>query len=312
MKNKSTIILGVTFLVLVVIYLFTSLNPREVTRGAAPLFEGEKPDIDKIEINSIIRGHIVLEKQNGLWYLKEPFEYKAYDAGVRTMLTMLVDTVVDGVVSSNVDAHEQYLVSDSTGTSFKAYSVGELLLDVIIGTHSRNIGQGYARRAGSNDIELWRGMITQEVIREADEWRDREIYSYNEDDIINVEAVEADQTRTLALSDTVWAYTENGAEKTVDQNKVKSFARLLAKLQCDALASAEDINKVISKDPEIKVTFTVRNGNKLSFDLWKPDEEDRNKRYFLRKENGDLLYRFYPFRGTQLCIDYEILKPAES
>ena len=309
MKNKSTIILGIVFLILVVIYLVTSLNPREVTKGAFPLFEGTKPDIDKVEFNSVVRGHIVLEKRNGLWYLKEPFEYKAYDEQVESMLTDLFNTLVDGVVSSRVEAHDQFSVGDSTGTSFKVYSGDELYLDVIVGKQARDIGHLYARRRDSNDIELWRGMFSQEMIREADDWRDKIMYNFNTEDIIAIEAVEGTNTRTLALPDSLWTYTENGVEKPIDMNKTLSLAALIAGLRCDAFAYGKEIPRANSKEPEIKVTFTVRNGDRHTFFVWKPDDD--SPRYLVRKEDGDILYLFYQNRGSQLVIDYEQLKPEE-
>ncbi len=308
MKNKSTMILGAVFLLLVVIYLLTSLNPREVTKGATLLFEGRRPDIDKFEFYSIKRGHIVLEKINGLWFLTKPFEYKAYDADVESMISQLFDTLNDGVVSSRVDAQDGFSVGDSTGTSVKVYSAGELLLDAVVGKQSRDIGHTYARIAGSNDIELWRGMLSQDVIREADGWRDKMLFSFNSNDIITLEASEGKDTRMLAMPDTMWVYTENGVEKPVDQNKVSSLAGLIAELNCDAFASGEDIPRVASEEPDVKVTFTVRNGDRYSFDIWRP--VDDNSRYLVRKENGDILYRFYSYRGSQLPIDYEKLKPS--
>lgn len=306
MKNKTTVTLGIIFLLLVVIYLVTSLNPREVTKGAVPLFDKARSDIDRIEFDSTRRGHIVLEKQNETWYITEPFEYKAYDTDVEGMLYILFNTLVDGVVSSRVEAHDQFSVGESTGTSFKLYSAGDLILDTIIGRQSENIGHTYARRRGSNDIELWRGMISQEVIKEAESWRDKTLYSYNMNDIISIEAVEAGQTRMLAFPDSVWNYTENGEEKPVDQTKVRSLTSLIAVLRCDAFASGNDIPRAASKDPEVRVTFTIRNGDRHSFDVWKPDEDFN--RYLVRKVDGDILYSFYDYRGSQLVIDYEKLK----
>ncbi len=309
MKNKSTVILGIIFLVLVVVYLVTSLHPREVTKGAVPLFDKLEPDIDKIEFDSVRRGHIVLEKQNGTWFITEPFEYKAYDTDVNGMLQIVFATQVDGIVSSMGETHDQFSVGDSTGTSFKLYSADNILLDSIVGKQSTEIGHTYARRRDSNEIELWRGMLSQEVIKDAEAWRDKTIYSYNMNDIISIEAVEAGQTRKLALPDSIWNYTENGMDKSVDQNSVRSLASLIAGLKCDAFASGNDIPRAASKNPDVRVTFTVRNGDSLSFDVWKPDND--SPRYLVRKENGDILYSFYDSLGSLLVIDYEKFKLNE-
>jgi len=309
MKNKPTIILGIIFLLLVITYLVTSLNPREVTKGAVPLFDKIMPDIDRIEFDSVKREHIVLEKKNETWYITEPFEYKAYDADIMGMLYILFNTFVDGVVSSRVETHDQFSVGESTGTSLKVYSAGNLILDAIVGRQSNDIGHTYARRRGSNDVELWRGMLSQEVVKEAENWRDKILYSFNINDIISIEAVEGGQTRTIAFPDSVWNYTENGVEKPVDQTMARNLVSLIAGLRCDTFASGNDIPRASSKDPEVRVTFAVRNGDMHSFDVWKPDESSNN--YLVRKVDGDMLYSFYDYYGSHLVIDYEKLKPGE-
>ena len=72
MKNKTPLILGGVFIVLVVIFLATSINPPEKSEGAQPLFEGERPDIDKLEMSSKNHGTIVVEEQNGVWNITSP------------------------------------------------------------------------------------------------------------------------------------------------------------------------------------------------------------------------------------------------
>ena len=49
MKNKTPLIMGGIFVVLLVIYLVTSLNPPERTRGAEPLFD-TPPDMTRLEM----------------------------------------------------------------------------------------------------------------------------------------------------------------------------------------------------------------------------------------------------------------------
>jgi hypothetical protein len=152
-------------------------------------------------------------------------------------------------------------------------------------------------------------MFSQEMIREADEWRDKIIYGFNTDDIIEIEAVEGKNTRMLAFADSLWIYTENGSKKPVDFRKTQSLASLIAGLKCDAFAQGEEIPRANSKEPEVKVTFTVRNGDRHTFYVWKPDDD--STRYLVRKEDGDILYLFYQYRGSQLVVDYEKLKPDE-
>ncbi|MFC1512004.1 DUF4340 domain-containing protein [Candidatus Latescibacterota bacterium] len=302
MKNKATISLGVIFFFLVIIYFMTTYHPPEVTKGAVPLFEGNKPDIDRIEVTDTRGVSLILVRQDGLWYMEEPFEFKAYDRYVNNFITMMQNTVIDGIVSSRVDARSQFAVDDSTGFALKVSSGDNVVFDGIIGKYASDIGHCYVRRRGSNDIELWRGILSQEVRRNANEWRDRSIYSINQDDILRIEAVEGEVTRTLRFEDSVWVYTEEGVERQVDNTRVRSLVGYIANLNAEDFADENDIQQVITRDYDIEVTFTVRNGDEHTYHLWRPTES--YARWLMRERDGDLLYRFYAYNGTRLSIDY--------
>ncbi len=83
---------------------------------------------------------------------------------------------------------------------------------------------------------------------------------------------------------------------------------MLASLKCDMFATDDDIPRAASETPDTRVSFTVRNGDTHTFDLWTPKRESDNKRSLVRKLNGDVLYRFYEYRGDYLPINYEKLK----
>jgi hypothetical protein len=306
MKNRTPLILGGVFILLLIIFFATSYRPREVTKGAEPLFKGKVPDIDKIELTNLRLTPVVLERLNGVWTITKPIQYKASEVTIKNMLENLTKIEVDGVVSSQVDAQEKFEVSDSLGTAFKAYAQGKLVLDAIVGKHSLDLGHTYARLRGSNDIALWRGLFSQEVVRAVDDWRDKSIYSFNPGDILSVKAVEGKMIRALSLVDSTWTYTENGKSKPISQDKVKRFIELIASLNCDAFADEKDIEKVAGENPTVSVSFTVRNGDTHSFVVWRPKEKDN--RYLARKQDGDILFRFYSYRGDQLPINYEKLK----
>jgi hypothetical protein len=308
MKNKTTILLGIVFVVLLVVYFATSFHPPEVTKGSEPLFEGTKPDIDRIEINTPGQGQTILAKREGAWYIEKPFEYKADDRFVNSLVQEIQDVMIDGIVSDREEAQAKYAVTDTTGAGLIVYSGGKTVFDGIVGKRSENIGYSYARRRGKKNIELWRSMLAQEIRRDAFEWRDRTIYSINQDDIIKIEAVEGKTTRTLVFADTVWVYTENGTKKPVDNTKARSFAALVAELQCDDFAGPEEIQAIQERNFDAAITFTVRNGDVHTYHIWKPVQE--NGRYVMRPEGGDLLYRFYQTKGSQLMVDYERLKPG--
>jgi len=307
MKNKTSLIMGGIFLLLVVLFVVTSMNPRERSKGAEPLFEGDKPNITRLEFESVKRGRLVIEERNGVWNISEPVEYKASEDAVQQTLNALKNVAIDGVISKRVDARDKYEVSDSLGTHLKAFAGGELVLDVIVGKNTVDLNHTYARLTDSDDIVLWRGLLTSHVNRSVDDWRDKTIYSFNPDDILEIRSVSADTTKVLAMQDTVWVYTENGTEKPVDQDSVGNLVSLIASLRCDAFADENDIPRVAENEADTSVSFKVRNGDVHTFDVWSPGENDSG-RYLIRKKDGSEVFRFYRYRGSQLVIDYDRLK----
>jgi hypothetical protein len=309
MKNKTTLILGGVFLLLAVIYFAAVFRPEEVTQGATPLFKGKTPDIDKLEITNPKGESVTLEKQNEIWNITNPFSYKASVEVMQQVMEGLQNTLVDGVVSTSPDAQKQFGVEDSTSTSLKAYSGGKIVLDALIGRFTPELSHTYVRMRDSKEITLWRGIFSRTVNRDVDEWRDRTIFSFNAGDVTAIKAADGKNTRQLTLSDSTWTYTENGKQLPVDQARAKELVTMLAALSCDAFAAEEDIPRAGSTPPDTRVSFTVRNGDTHSFDLWTPKAEGDNGRFLVRTEKGDILFRFYEYRGSNLKVDYTKLKP---
>jgi hypothetical protein len=307
MKNKTTVILGAVFLVLVVAYLVIYMNPKDVSRGAFPIFE-VRPDVDKIEFKNVKRGSIVLERTDGTWFITNPIQEKAYDPEVNQLLKFLFETEVDGVVTSRVDARDNYSVGDSTGTNLILFSGGKQVFEAVVGRQSIEVGHTYARRNGSSDIELWRGMMSQEVIRTANNWRDKTVFSYNGSDVTLIEVAEGKQKRVMTLSDSTWTFSDNGSVMEIDQNRSKMLVDAIANLNCDDFGSDSDKERTSSTKPDLRISFKVRNGDSHYVDVWKPVTPTGN--YLMMKEKSDLVYSVASNRGDILILNYDKMKPG--
>jgi len=182
-----------------------------------------------------------------------------------------------------------------------------VVLDAVVGKYTVDLSHTYARMAGSEEVILWRGLVGRQIDRAADDWRDKAIYSFNADDVMSVKVAEGKTTREIAISDSVWVFKENGKEKEVDQAKAKKFVEFIGTLSCDAFADETDIPRAAEKQPDTLVSFTVRNGDTHSFNVWTPGEKDNN-RYLVRELDGQVLFRFYKYRGDQIMMKYDDLK----
>jgi hypothetical protein len=309
MKNKTTLILGGVFLVLVIFYFLTSFHPREITEGATPLFKGAAPTFDKIEIINPKGDHIVMEKQNDVWNITSPITYRVAPQLIQQMIEGFPTVMIDGVVSSDPNEKPRFGVEDSVAVRFIATSGGKPVLDIIIGKFAPDLSHTYVRRSGKDDIELWRGIFARLIVRDTDEWRDRTIFNFSPGDITSMKVENGKLVQQLTLSDSTWTYTENGKPRPVDQGRLKDYVKQIATLMCDAFAEGDDIPRAGSVKPDIHVSFTIRNGDVHAFDLWTPKKESDAMRTLLRKDGGDILFRFYESRGKQLPLDYLDIEP---
>ncbi len=309
MKNKTPLILGGAFLLLLVIFFVTSFHPREKTRGAEPLFKGEKPAIDKIEVINPRGESVTLEKQNDVWNITKPIVYKASAQVIDEVLNGLQEVMVDGVVTSDVSQQKAFGVVDSTAANIRMYSKGKTVLDVLIGRFTPDLSHTYMRDRGSKDITMWRGIFPRMINRELDNWRDRAIFSFNPEDVVSLKAVSGKTTRQLTLTDSTWTFTENGKVLPIEQPMAKQMAGMIGNLSCDAFASEDDIPRAASTAPDTQVSFTVRNGDTHSFELWSPGPQD-NGRYLVRTPGMQMLFRFMDFRGSFLALSYDKVKPG--
>lgn len=308
MKNKTPLILGGVFLALVALYFATSFRPKEVTQGATPVFKDGVPNIDKIEVVNPKGENVTLEKQNEVWNITSPFTYKADPEVIKQVMETLRDTLVDEIVSSSEDRQAHFGVVDSTAIGLKISGGGKVVLDALIGRFTPDLSHTYVRMRDSKDIALWRGVMSRIFNRNLDNWRDRTIFSFNPEDITSIKVSDGRVTNQLSVSDTTWVFTENGKEMPIDQTRAKQIVGLIATLTSDSFGSDEDIPRAGSTQPDTKVSFTVRNGDTHSFDLWSPRSEEDKGRYLVRTEKGDILFRFYELRGSNLKVSYDKLK----
>ena len=309
MKNKTPIIMGGVFILLVIVFMLTNLNRREVSQGAVPLFpEGLNPDIDRIEFTSTTRGNIVLQRQDGVWNLTKPVMYRVDENIIYSMLQELHEMQVDGVVTDDEGKRNDFEADDASGTEMKVYDGEDLLLDVVVGRHSIDMAHTYVWDRKDGDITLWRGLFTSYSSTDIDGWRDKTVYSFNPGDIIKVEVTDSAGTRVLNHPDTTWTFTDNGASLPVNDTKVSQYLAFLAGLRSDGFADEAGMGRVIGSDPNLRVTFTVRTGDIQSFDVWTPVEGGST--YYMRKENGDIVFRFNQYLGSMLMMKYEQLSPS--
>ena len=301
MKNKTPLIMGGIFVVLLVVYLATSLNPPERTRGAQPFFDNP-PNMTRLEVIKPDGSRIVIEEQNGLWNITEPIEYPASLPMVHAMITTLREAVIDDIVSDNLDRFPEFGIGDDIGTVLNVYNGDELVLDVVVGKHATHMGHTYVRRSGSDEVMLWRGLYSEISMRGVDDWRDRTIFSYNPEDIMSITTVQDGVSRTLAYEDTTWVFTEDGETIMAERYKAYAIAQRFATLLCDGFPNGADSTRVAQAAPDATTSFRVRNGDVIEIEIWVPGENDGG-RHLIRDVAKDRIFRFSRYGGDRLVLN---------
>ncbi len=301
MKNKTPLVMGIVLVLLVIVWASTSLHPPERTTGSSPLFK-TAPEFTRFEFVHPDSTIIELQKIGDEWRLTKPVEYKAFDIVMQYLLQDLGAMMVDGIVTNRPESFPEFGVTEELGTKFRAWAGDKQVLDVIVGKNATHMDHTYVREAGKNDIVFWRGLFSEYSTRQPNDWRDKIIFDYNPEDIITVSTVEGGLTHTLARKDTSWVYTENGKDVGADQSKADTIVQLLAALRGDAFAEPNEFARADGQ-PDVVTSFTIRNGDTNSLSIWTPGATD-NGRYLVRtNKTGDVLFRFYQYRGEKLVLN---------
>lgn len=314
--KKNLILIGI-LIVLVGAFFLLNRSDKASQRAHIPddLFAVDSASISKIEIHRPNDPDtVLLEKRGAEWYVTAPVDYPANQTNVENLLSRLGNLNIVTRISSNPENQSQFQV-DSTGTAVKVYEANQMKLDFVVGKSSGG-GMTYVRQSDSDDVYSLNTMLSANINRRAQDWRDRMIIEFDSENLQSVTLQQGTEVLTVTKSDEgegIWNLTREGdpemyyGNDTNIQRMVNSLRRFSTLRFVDNPDSAQ-----IAKFAQPDSVVTVQLQDNTSWTLYfEPENEQATQFLVKRADKGDGTY-YVTSKGnlSNILFSFDDLKGA--
>lgn len=305
--KKSTLILAGIFAVLVIAFLLSKRGPQ-VERGelSTSLAELDTLTVSRIQIQKPDEA-FTFEKRGEVWMVTSPMEYRANQDFVTGMLKTFVDLRVEDQRTNNPAKHGSFQV-DTTGTEVTFFAAEQELVCLIIGKTSQDYSHTFVRESTSPDVYSVKGVLSGQLNRTLDTWRDKTIFQAEKTDITQLSLVHPDESLTLYWTGGNWVMaTETEDNLAVDQPTVDRMLTTLSNFRASLFPKEEEYALVDFEHPDFRVELTTIDGTTI---LSMVEEKEQN-RYFVHKNGNPTIFQVYKGTISNLMKKAEDLKAKE-
>ena len=204
MRNKNLIILAAVVLA-VGAYIFFFERHQPTSEEARDRAEKVLPDFDRDAVTSIEieggSGRVRLEKIGEEWRLREPLDYPADTSKVSSTLTSLANLETDRRLGAD-DLDPAAYGLDEPDLSVEMRTAEDEVIRLVIGDEMP-LGSKRALRLGEGgEIVLASGWFVNDLDREVDEWRSREVVDVSADQVASIDiGAGADHIKAVRVND---------------------------------------------------------------------------------------------------------------
>jgi hypothetical protein len=280
--KKSTLYLAVVFVILIIAVLLTQKGPR-VERGnlASSLAGLDTVSVTRIQVLKPVET-VTFEKSGQQWAITSPVSYRANQDLVNMMLKSFVGLAVESSISENPEKHALFQV-DSTATQIAFYAGQKELASLVVGKTSPDRSHTYVRQTGDDAVYLVKGMLSGQLNKNVDGWRDKTIFKAEKTDITQITMVYPQEKIVLDWNGADWMMTGAGqANLAVDQTVVDKMLTTLSNFQASSFPKPEEYQAVNFAMPDFGVDLITVGGPAT---LRMVEEKEKNR--FFEKKDGD-------------------------
>jgi len=264
MKYKSLFIL-IGVLIVVVIAFFAIKWAQERPKVSKPFAHLEPY---KLEITLGDTTFVVEKKESG-WEIIAPISYPADSLRINRVLSGIKDLELGDVASSRKEMATEFEVDNLLGINIKAIGKSGSA-SFILGKASKDFTYSYIRFPDKDDAFRSKGLTKYMFPEKLDDWRDKQILSFDGNNVSEIDIVYTKEKVELVRKDTVWMM--NGKE--VEESKVSPILTALSNLKADGFAEETEFKP----DFQVKVKFAGGDEEVLFISEEKDDEKYHAKR----------------------------------
>lgn len=187
MSFKKTLILAAVLGFLLILFYLSESPKKETEKSGPPLFI---PGFDKaraaaVIINSKAKGEISLRKKADGWIVAANKKtYAADTAAIDNLLETAAKIRVESVVSRSPGKFKAFEVDPENGVDVRIEDAAQKnIAHFVVGKSGPDLFSTYLRLADAQQVVLANGMLKMAFEREMKEWRDKTIFSLNQQEI---------------------------------------------------------------------------------------------------------------------------------
>ncbi len=242
-------------------------------------------DVDKITIKDGKKDDIVLEKKGDKWELTKPLAALANQDAVKSVVSNLKELKINERVELKIDdkvKKDKHLDADQV-LHVVAFKGADKKVDLFMGESLLQID------GKPNDIYKAKGMSRYLFAKETKDWRDKEIFKFENDNAIQVAIKNKNGEFSFTKGDKGWAGTLKGSTiERFDESKVKDLLLDYKSLSADDFGDGKPDADTGLDASEGTVTISLKdNAGKYVLNVGKVSSGDS---HYAKKDTGNVTF----------------------
>jgi Domain of unknown function (DUF4340) len=292
MSRDRKIVLGVVVLAVLGGLVYRQIN-QDSKKGAPTTLAADMPDIkgsediDKVSLTNGDKGEVVLQKEGDKWMVVKPVKALANQGSVKSMIDNMKELKAKEIIASQADdaLKKDYNLDPGHVLHVVAWKGADKKVDDFFGkTGSRGEMMMVEGKPG---IYSASGFSSYLYNRSVSEWRDKEIFKFDEANVVNVTIDNKNGKFSFTKDGEKWAGTFKGKPiERFDEEKVKDVLRTFKLLNADDFGDEKKTAADTGLDkPEGIIAFTLKdNAGKYGLQVGKT--ATGNSRFALKDGDG--------------------------
>ena len=219
-------------------------------------------DIDKISITNGDKGEVVLEKDGDTWKITKPMTATANQQSAKDAVTNIKDWKVKTAVNLKLDdsVKKDKQLDDAHAVHVIAYKGGDKKTDVTFGKSGAD-GQLALVDGKGDQVYAVSGYSSYLFTREGKDWRDKEIFKFDDTNAANVSLTNKNGTFSFTKGDKGWVATLKGnALPNFDEQKIKDLLRDVKNLSAEDFGDGKSDADTGLDKPAATLTVNLKDG----------------------------------------------------
>ncbi len=215
-------------------------------------------DVDKIQITNADKSDVELTKTGDTWRVTKPVDFPANQGNVKQLVDNLKELKATEQVEANAndDVKKSYDLDPTHAVHVQAFKGADKKVDDYFG---KNGGRGQMVMTGDRPgVFAATGYSSYLYTREIKNWRDTEIFKFDDGNVTQFSIEEKDKTLSFTKGDK-WAGTVKGAAiERIDEDSVKKAIGVFKALTADDFGDGKAVSDTGLDAPDATITILLK------------------------------------------------------